>query len=227
MPRKRKENNPIHYKEDLPRVSTICETIYPFEWTPAEKHFLKWLEDKWVNRDEYMEEASKGGRYIHEQLENYLKWLEIDESKPEYFDIIISWQSAIDELDIKPIHIEHYICNDKYQWTIDLVARVNWKKTIVDWKTYWLAKYKWWLDTWYKKPTDKLKKATLQLSLYAKEMWIKDILVIELDKENYYPHYLKRMSDEEIDKIINKYYDSILKKPQVQCKEDSNWLTQV
>lgn len=204
MSKRKQKKLPNNYKEGIPRVSDLVDAKYPFTWTKAEEMFLRWLDKNNVTYDDYMKEATEWGTYIHKQLEKYLRWEDIDDTKKKYTDIIISWIEAIDELDIVPIHIEHYICNDKFQWTIDLVAKVNWKKFILDWKTWNLAKNNFNLNTWkYKKPTSKLKKASLQLSLYAKELWIKNIWVIELDNEWFHFHILKRIKDEELDKILD------------------------
>jgi ATP-dependent exoDNAse (exonuclease V) beta subunit len=75
---------------------------------------------------------------------------------------------------VTPYVTEHYIqVEGKYQGTIDLLAWIDGEQWILDWKTYGIAQeiLQTKSSSWkYKKPYDKLKKATLQLSLYAKAL---------------------------------------------------------
>lgn len=193
---------PKKYKEWIPRVSELVSFVYPFE----SKFFLKWLESKWISEEDYMKEATEWWTFIHNQLEKYLLWEEVKSSK--YDDYIISGQEAIEELWIEPIYMEHYIWREDIQWTIDLVAKIDWKKWIIDFKTYNLSKDMFWLENKYKKPTDKLKKATLQLSVYAELMNIKNIGVIELTKDWYHWHKLKKLNKDKINEYLLKFNES-------------------
>ena len=199
---------PKHYKDNLPRVSHIVEHIYPFTWTPWEKFFLNWLKEKKINANDYMTEASEWGTYIHSQLEKYLNWEELAIESSRYDDFIINGIEAIEEYEMKPIKLEYHLYNEQVQWTCDFYWYVKWKKALVDYKTYWLAKYKFWLDVKYKKPIDKLKKARVQLSLYKYLLWRNvKLFVLELDKDRYYMHELKYLGDKYIENLIKDYYE--------------------
>lgn len=196
------------YKKNIPRVSNIVEFHFPFEWEDKMR-FLNWLADYKIKPEEYMEEASSWWTYVHKALEDYLDWKEFKWRKYEWF--VRAWIRFIEEFWIVKIYTEHYICTKYFQWTIDLVAEdKDWNIWLLDWKTYWLAKTKFWLWGWaYKKPYSKLKKAALQLSLYA--FWLNNpnlkwIAVIELcEDETYHFHELKRVEDSELVKMVLDY----------------------
>jgi hypothetical protein len=213
---KQKDNIPLHYKENIPRVSTIIEWLYPFKWTPWEKFFMDWLNRRDIDASEYMEEASKWGTYVHNQLELYLKGEEINPLNSPYDDFVINWIEGIESLEMRPIKLEHHLHNELAQWTCDFYGYVtiDWKKhkALVDYKTYWLAKYKFGIaSSKYKKPTDKLKKARIQLSIYKYLLEIKNIelFVLEIDKDNYYAHKLKYLWDKYVEDLINNYHKSL------------------
>lgn len=150
-----------------------------------------------------MREASEGWTYVHKALEDYLTWKKV--SKKKYKNLINAWIEFIKDSWLTPIATEKYIRTDDYQWTIDLVAEVDGEEWILDWKSYWLAKTKFQLTNVYKKPYDKLKKARLQLSLYAYALWIKNIGVVELTEEGYYFHKLDLIPLKEIKEILLEY----------------------
>lgn len=195
-------SQPNNYSPNLPRVSTIVEWKYPFAWY-ARNRFLEWLKANSITLDDYMEEASSWGTFVHKSLEDYLNWIPFKGKK--YKKIVKSWIEFIKDTGIIPIWMEEYISTKDYQWTVDLIAEYNWEKWILDWKTYWLAKYRWWLNSKYKKPYDKLKKARLQLSLYAYALWIKNIAVIELDEDTYHFHPLELIPIEELEEVIREF----------------------
>ena len=190
------------YTASLPRVSQIVEFAYPFAWY-AKDRFLQWLRDNQIELDEYMKEASEGWTFVHLSLEEYL------DGKPfkwrKYKNLINAWIKFIKDTWIKKLATEHYIRTKDYQWTIDLIAERDWEVWILDWKTYWLAKAKFGLPNTYKKPYDKLKKARLQLSLYAYAMGITRIWVVELEEGWYHFHKLELMEIDEIKKVLDDY----------------------
>lgn len=198
-----KKNQPTNYSLTLPRVSAIVEYFYPFSWNARER-FEDWLmsNDIWV--DEYMKEASEWGTFVHSKLEDYLngkiyRWR-------KYRGFIDAGIRFIKEFNVIKIFTEHYIRWTHFQWTIDLVCEIDSKEWIVDFKTFWLAKYKFWLPIpTHKKPSDKLKKARLQLSLYAYVAWIENIAVLELTPEWYYFYPLELIGKEQIEKLINEF----------------------
>jgi hypothetical protein len=83
------------------------------------------------------------------------------------------------------VETEYYVKNKDYQGTIDLIVKrlKDNKYGILDYKTYGLAKDKFGIEKVYRKPYDKLKKASLQLSLYSniiKKYNIEFLGIIEL-----------------------------------------------
>lgn len=193
-------NSPSNYAKNLPRVSAIVEYFYPFNWN-ARQRFYDWLLANDVDVNDYMKEASEGWTYVHKALEDYSNWKEFKWRK--YKEMVEAWIQFIKDSKLSTIHTEHYIRTEDYQGTIDLVAEIDWKKWIVDFKTYWLAKYKFWLTIPpYKKPYDKLKKARLQLSLYAHAISIENIWVLELTNDWYHFHELELIPKETIDKMV-------------------------
>ena len=201
------------YKKNIPRVSTIVESHFPFEWEDKMR-FHNWLANYRISPEEYMEEASSWWTYVHKALEDYLDWKEFRWKK--YVEFVKAWIQFIKDYWIVKIYTEHYICTQFFQWTIDLVGEdKDWNLWLLDWKTYWLAKTKFWLWWWpYKKPYSKLKKAAMQLSLYAMALGdsrLKWIAVIELCEDwSYHFHKLNRMDDAELMRIVLDYYYSYI-----------------
>lgn len=212
------------YVDGLPRVSHIVSSVYPFEGE-AKKRFAAWLKSKGIKLDHYMNIANSYGTAIHLWLERYIIGQNIEQEcsvennekdinmstyEPHLTKYVSYGKQFLKEERVTPIHTEHYICVDKrYQGTIDLIGEIDWEKWVLDYKTFWVAQEILWTKwpTWrYKKPYDKLKKATLQLSLYALPLWIKNIWVVELAEHWYEFHKLKIMTQEEIDIIIKNYY---------------------
>lgn len=201
------------YIDWIPRVSDIVSFKYPFEWN-AKERYLKWLNINGIPEWEYLFEAQIIWTFVHAQIER---------GKPEkdnplfllHKNEILFWLEKLKELKkLGKVHKEMYILDYKkrYQWTIDLVI-INEKKKVVyiyDWKTWWIAKKKWWLKNEYKKPYDKIKKVALQLSLYAeyfRRLWynIEAIAVEWLHNTWCYEYELDLYTSREINKIIKEY----------------------
>ena len=196
-------NLPSSYAVGLPRVSAIVEYNYPFTCEPRQR-FLEWLERKEVSYSAYMKEASSWGHYVHSALETFLKTRENRGRK--YRGYVNSWISFVNDYWVSAIAIEEYVKCKDYQWTIDLVCTINWEKWIIDWKNYWLAKDKFNIpQPEYKRPTEKLKKARLQLSLYARCKRIKNIGVVELRSDGYHFHKLELIPKDELNSIIQEF----------------------
>lgn len=198
----------IVYKDWIPRVSNIVEFVKPFSWTASDDFFKKWLHNKDIDYELYMKEASEWGSFIHSQIENYILGGQLVK-KSKYINYINNWIKFITEKWIINSESEIYFLNQwkyPYQWTIDLVCEMEWYKRIIDFKTYWLAKDSFWLENRYKKPNNKLKKAQIQLSLYAYSLWIEKIWIVILTKEDYYFHELELLPKKEITKILKNYY---------------------
>ena len=195
-------NQPKNYRLDLPRVSKIVESIYPFEWE-AKSRFLDWLRKLNIDVDDYMDEASIWWTYIHKAMEVY--WLTKKWTWRKYKNIIASWIQFYKDFNVKVIANEVYIVCEDYQWTLDCIADIDWEEYIIDWKSYWLAKEKFWLPNNYRKPYDKLKKARLQLSLYNRTFGYKyKLAVVELTNSGYYFHIIEQIPPNELEEIINK-----------------------
>jgi hypothetical protein len=197
------EKKPSNYSEKLPRVSSIVEFFYPFT-NESRSRFYDWLSLYKVMPSDYMHEASTWGTYVHSMLEKYMKWSKITLTK--YKGFIEWWIQFIKDFNINPLWMEVYIRTKKYQWTIDLIAEIDWEKWVLDWKTWGLSKHKFNIPiSAYKKPSDKLKKARLQLSLYALAKRIKNIWVIELTATGYHFHKLEIMPSKEINEMLKEY----------------------
>ena len=199
------------YVEGLPRVSHLVSSVFPFDWEPK-KRFETWLKSKDISIETYMEVANSYGTAIHLWIENHINGVLLEQElyEPELSKYVSYGKQFLKEERVTPIHTEHYICVDgKYQGTIDLIGEIDWELWVLDYKTWSIAqeilKTKW--PNWkWKKPTDKLKKTRLQLSLYALPLGIKNIGVVELAEHWYVFHKLKIMTQEEIDNIVNNYY---------------------
>jgi len=206
---KEKQAMPSTYKEGVARVSHIVESVFPFEWE-AKKRFEKWLDQKKIPMEKYMQVASSYWTAIHLWMENHINGVSLEQEQYEpfltkYVSFGIQWMK---DYNVIPLEIEKYIQTEHYQGTIDLIAEIDGEKWICDWKTYWIAQEV--LNTKkegskYKKPYDKLKKAALQLSLYAYACGIEHIGVVELAADWYHFHKLNLLPKEEFDKVINNY----------------------
>jgi ribosomal protein L11 methylase PrmA len=200
-------DNPTNYKPNLPRVSSIVEFAFPFIWEKKDR-FLNWLEEKGVSLEDYMEEACVWGTYVHKAMEDYSNWKK--PKKKKYTKIIEAGIRFHEEHKLETIGSEVYVSTKDYQGTVDRLCYLkdlqNEWPWIIDWKTYWLAKDKFGISSTYRKPYDKLKKAQLQLSLYAYAIGYKNIGVVELTNDwFYYFHPLSLLPKREINKIIKEY----------------------
>lgn len=170
--------------------------------------------------DEYIKEACDVWTYIHLQLEYYMLWNldHIDDTKYVHNETLQYWYRYIDKLKEKYPNIKwlpEQVVRDKYnryQWTIDLIRVDEETKTVwlYDWKTWWIAKHKYWLSNTYRKPYDKLKKLSLQLSLYAetyRQKWYKIwwIYWVWIHESETYEYNLELYSTEEINKILEEF----------------------
>lgn len=200
-------NNPTNYKKDVPRVSQIVEFIFPFHWESKDR-FHGWLERNQISLGGYMREASSWGTYVHLAMETYWKTWKWRWKK--YKEIVDNWIQFYNDFNVKLIEAEKYVVSKDYQWTCDAIVDINWEKWLLDWKTYGLAKYKYWLEWVYRKPYDKLKKAKLQLTLYARLLWIKKIWVVELERDWYHFHPLELMQEKEIKEILLLYKNNFI-----------------
>ena len=170
---------PKWYKDWIERVSNIVSFMFPFKGTDWEQRYLDWLRDKGIDQKEYMNEACSVWTFIHLQMEHEVNWEEQDK-KDKLYDKhnkeIVAWLEYIRRLKKKyweevDWHTEVVVKDeyDRYQGSYDLIRINEETKTVwlYDWKTWGVAKKRWWLPNSAKKNSDKLKKVALQLSLYA------------------------------------------------------------
>ena len=224
-------NLPEWYIEWVTRVSAIVNFKYPFKGTPTETIYLNWLADNVnpkhkrgfaINPQEYMDEACDIWTFIHLQMEKHILGKRTQKSNKLYKAHIdeINWGiEYINKLKEEyPNAIwkpEQVVIDGKnrYQWTIDLVRIDETNKTVYlyDWKTFGIAKKKWNLPNKYKKPTSKLIKLALQLSLYAeiykqKGYKIGGIYGIYLHETGCYEYKLKQWTTKQIDNLLKAFY---------------------
>lgn len=206
---------PEEYKEGVARVSNIVDSSFPFKGTPAYWNFIKWLKKEQISHDEYMGTANWWGTMIHESLERYIKG-EVLLKFPVPFMImghILHWKNRLDNLSPDEIQTEVYILeqNERFQWTVDLLYKKEWKTILRDWKSFGVAKLKYGLNPG-KPAVDKKKreKVQLQMSLYAYAMKQKgqtidflELLYIHKDKLRVYE--MPILNDSEIEQAINKW----------------------
>ncbi len=201
-------NSPSNYIPDLPRVSAICEFVYPFIGESKDR-FHSWLSRNNISLEEYMKEASEWWTYVHKAMEDLWNWKKLRCRK--YKDIV---QSGIDfHNDFSPTNnkSEVYVKCKEYQWTLDRLCTITKEWWILDWKSYGLAKAKFGLTNTYKKPYDKLKKARLQLSLYNRALGYKyKLAVVELTPDGYYFHVLEQLPKEELEHLLLLYKNSFI-----------------
>lgn len=191
---------PANYSPSLPRVSEIVEWAYPFTGEARER-FEDWLWRKDISYEDYMREASSWGRYVHNALETYAKTGEFKGKK--YKDLVgfgIQWWR---DSGAKLVEAEKYLSCKDYQGTCDAIVEIDGEKVIIDYKSYSLAKRKFGIETLkYKKPSEKLKKARLQLSLYGRVLNIKKFAVLELTQFGYKYYPLEPLDKKELDKVL-------------------------
>jgi len=219
---------PEWYMDDIARVSKIVEFVYPFEWD-GKQRYLDWLADNVpekrkrgfsIDEEEYMKEAQDVGTFVHLQMENRINWDNQDVDNPLYTlhkEEIEHWLDYIDNLTEEwwEFLTEVYVrdLDDRYQGSIDLVLIHHEKKLIklFDWKTWGIAKKRYNMPNKYSKPYSKLKKLSLQLSLYANtyiQKWYKIewIYWVWLHDTWAYEFKLPLISSEEIDDILIRYF---------------------
>lgn len=199
---------PENYIEWITRVSELVSYKYPFAWTEAERRYKQWLDKVWVEESDYHNEACDVWTFVHLQMEKEVLKQPLD-LEDEYYtkhskEVECGLQFMKD-YELTNMETEIY-CRDnqnRYQWSIDLVAEKDWKRILVDWKTWGIAKKRFWLPHNARKPYDKLKKVALQLSLYAKALWnIDEIYVVWLHEQGYFAYKLELSPDAELEKLL-------------------------
>ena len=81
-----KENNNEWYDMTIPRVSNIVSFVYPFEWN-SKQRYLDWLKKIWISEEEYLWWANELWTFIHNQMENFILWKEIEKTSPLYKEV--------------------------------------------------------------------------------------------------------------------------------------------
>lgn len=212
----------MSYKENVARVSDIVSFTFPFEGNSKDR-YISWLDLNNIDPDLYMAEAQEVGTFIHKQMENFIN-KEVQEESDALYSLhraeITGWLEWLQKQWFISLESEKYVCdeNNRYQWTIDLVAtKPNGKKVLIDWKSWGVRKKRFWLKNEYKKPYDKLKKVALQLSLYAKALEddVDEIWIVWLHESGAYMFPLEMWKDEEIEKIIENFLLKDVKKEDI------------
>jgi len=200
---------PEWYKEGITRVSSLVEHKFPFEGTNAQERYLGWLQKNWIKEEDYHREACDVGTFVHLQMENYIMnepLYEEDFLYNKHVREIEAWIRFMKEYKLTDMQTEIYCCDEynRYQGSIDLSAiTADWKKVLIDWKTWGIAKKMFGLPNRTTKPYSKLKKVALQLSLYAKALWdIDEVWVVWLHEEGYFIYKLDMVPDNELEELI-------------------------
>lgn len=216
---------PEKYLQWVARVSEIVSFKFPFDEN-SELRFNDWLYSKWISQKDYMNIAQTWWTEIHLSMEKYMEWE--DYTSPLYDKVsneINHWKLYIDNLKMKFPNIRYdtevYIRDEwlRFNWTIDLV-RVNEETKQVwlyDYKSWEVTKKAFWLETkllksWQPwKPTDKLKKLALQLSLYAQvyqQQWYEVMWLywVWLHDTGCYEYKVEQWSNEEIDRLLSLFF---------------------
>lgn len=216
---------PKWYKKWIPRVSSVVEFVFPFEGY-AKENYLRWLQRNNISEKDYIKEACDVWTYIHQKMETYMLGLDKEESDviEAHKSEVYWWRKYIKKLKKKFPWIKwvtEEVVIDKYwrfQGTIDLV-RINEDTKEVwlyDYKSYEVARKRWGLPIKLRKdgtpprPTNKLKKVSLQLSLYAetykqKGYKVKWIYAVWLHSTGCYEYKLEPYSIKELSYILSIY----------------------
>lgn len=218
-------NLPEWYLAWIDRVSSIVSFKFPFEWN-SRMRYQNWLNNLWITEEDYWLTATEWWTEIHKALEDYVLGNKIpnkilNKHKDEiewairYIDWLIAEYPEVDWRTEVYLRDEH----NRYQGTVDLV-RVNEKTKevwIYDYKSYEVAKRKYWIKTkellknWsLPKPTDKLTKVSLQMSLYAKvfeQLWYKVrwIYLVWVHKEWTFEYKADLWTNNELEKLLIEY----------------------
>lgn len=223
-------NLPSNYSEWIDRVSSIVDFVFPFS-VEDDQRFTERLWWKSINKDEYMNTAKDWWTEVHRCLEEYILGHKFELSIKALEIEVSNWLKYIDQLKEKhkwaQIYTEYYIKDDRglYQGTSDVVV-IDWNKVyIYDWKTYWVAKKRYNLPNVVKinknwtpaKPSSKIAKVSLQLSLYAeyfKRLWYEIwwLYLVHLHTDWAFEFSCPLYSSEELEEILTKFIASSLKK---------------
>ena len=203
------------YKDTLtPRVSNIVEFVFPFEGEDK-RRYADWCIKNWFTDEEYLKQAQDIGTLVHESLEEW-----IDNKK----DVDVwrwgdwkEWGKKWLEEQKEEFNTEQYVrCGSLYQWTCDLYNEEE--LILADWKTWEVAKkvFNIKIKPLHKngkppKPTSRLKKVQLQMSLYAyainKDKYEEFTLkALWLREEGCFEYVLKPIPREELIQIIKDFY---------------------
>ena len=225
MMKKNDEQNVINklksfwtYWKGITRVTEIVSFVFPFKNTDGEALYKKWLADKGIDEKEYMFAAQTLWTFIHNNIENHILWKPIEKEDKLYkecnkeIDSAIEWLSTLSPKQIYPevfVKEANEICNG----TIDLLYQNREGEWIIgDWKNFWKAKQRFWLNHSPTIPTAKRKKVRLQMSIYAyilKQIGIdiKTIQLLSLTEEGIKVVEMDVMSDREIEAIFSAFQE--------------------
>ena len=190
---------------DLPRVTSLVEFMYPFD----DRFFKSWLHEKEIDHSDYMELSCEWWTAIHQWVEDYLmkkrNKRQLMKDEPIYCDWISSGIDFIKDYKVKKAECEVYVKNNYYQWTADCICTINGDRYVLDWKTFGLAKYIMIENKVTKPRKKKLEKVALQLSLYNVILKADKIAAVHLTPEWYWFYELDLVPMDDIKELIKKY----------------------
>lgn len=147
-------------KSGYTRVSDVLSIFQAYAHVPRDK----------------LRKAQETGTLVHEAIEKYLKgsFFPLPSKEAGYFSSFLKWHSAFE---LKPLVIEERFYNDDLHLTgrVDLLAELNGKITLIDFKTgSWAHPEIWKLQgTFYKH--------------LITEFEIKDFLFVQLNRDGSFP----------------------------------------
>lgn len=217
----------MQYKENVPRVTSIVDFMYPFNNTDWEERYLDWLKSNNISEKEYLDWASELWSFVHKQAELFIKWEDIETYSNFYknevwlmVDNLINWLK-----DLSPEYIKSEIFvidkNNLAQWTIDMVYKKDWKIIIADIKTYWVVKRRYWKNNKFSVDKKRREKVRLQMSIYAylynqyNIEKVEKIKLLFIHDEWVREYEMDVMTKKEIEIVLAKYYA-------ISIKEETN-----
>lgn len=240
------------YNKNIPRCSNIVSYVYPF-WWDWKIRYLEWLRNNNINEKEYLDWANELWTFVHNQMENFINWDEIEISSPLYketIDEVKYWIDFLKELKAEKYQSETYLKDKDWlvQGTADLIYKKDWKTILWDYKTFWIVKKRYWKDNKYAVDKKKREKVALQLSIYAylynqnhkekidwiellfiHKKWVRSYKLELLDEKHIknllieYHLYLKSKNKEIKDLVINNNNMIIT----IQAPTEAFWLIKI
>lgn len=133
------KNSGIIYIEDIPRVTEILSSML------HEDSLMYWANSLGFKRMSYsqtLETAANIGTIVHETAENILRTKYFEEPSYRYYELnnsigsFIDWYKEIeDKIEVVSMEVSLIDPNNLFRGTYDLLARINGKLYLTDFKT--------------------------------------------------------------------------------------------